>query len=561
MPTLQTRIGPRSYTELAGSHKEAPEGTKVRRVALNKVIDFSVQFQSLASQAEIELQKAAVKLRQRAPFSRPEVSAILGGKAEDIAAFTAEATKLGLTAIEPDDADSMLGIRRFKGTYARVRELFPELDLRIWHATHPAHGEVEFIGRDGPINIWDHYYGAITLVAGLDERPIADANIVRFRPGMVKSHAINGLTSRGIARKQGVPVDDLLKNVPPGMVTAFISLSNSNPVRLQKQLQSDVNVLAKAEGVPAAQVTVIPVRGYNPKGFDWDSYVEDALDAQAHASLNPRGIILVFLCSNDDDSFAAGHEAAVAYTLHKIKGISISWGGPAVSFTTQTQSRWKRSVDAGILLGIFTTAATGDNGSKDGTKSDTPDAPSIIPGIIGCGGTDEDATDDSGLINVIRTWNDMAEGGGAGGGGVDDKVWPKQAFEANTNTPPNAESGKLGHATSQIGDIAAPKCGPDVYVRGVPQKVGGTSHASPYGLIKLALINSLLEHPITDMNGFIYDHQGKGLFVQVTEPGTNGDYSAKPGDVYNVPLGFGRIVFVNFLAYAKHVQDGLPLAA
>jgi kumamolisin len=561
MPSLQTRIGPRSYTELTGSHKDAPEGTKVRRVALNKMIDFSVQFQSLASQAEIDQHKADVKARRRSPLSRAEVTELLNGKTEDIAAFTAEATKLGLTAIEPDAADLMLGIRRFKGTYARVRELFPELDLWVWKASNPSHGELEFIGRDGPINIWDHYQGAVTLIAGLDERPVADTNTVRFRPGMVKSHAINGLTSRGIARKQGVPVDDLLKNVPAGMCTAFISLSNSNPKRLQTQLQSDVNVMAKAEGVQAAQVIVIPVRGYNPKGFDWDSYVEDALDAQAHAALNPRGIILVFLCSNDDDSFAAGHEAAVAYTLQKIKCISISWGGPAVSFTAQTQSRWKRSVDAGILMGVFTTAATGDNGSKDGTQSDTPDAPSIIPGIIGCGGTDEDATVGSGLINVIRTWNDMAEGGGAGGGGVDDKVWPKQDFEANTKTPPNAESGKLGHATSQIGDIAAPKCGPDVFVRGVRQKVGGTSHASPFGAIKLALINCLLEHPITDMNGFIYDHQDKGLFLQVTESGTNGDYSANPGDVYNVPLGFGRMAFNPFLAYAKHVQDGLPLAA
>jgi kumamolisin len=345
------------------------------------------------------------------------------------------------------------------------------------------------------------------------------------------------------------------------MVTAFISLSNSSPTRLQTQLQADVNVMAEAEGVPAAQVIVIPVRGYNPKGFDWDSYVEDALDAQAHAALNPRGIILVFLCSNDDDSFAAGHEAAVAYKAHKIVGISISWGGPAVSFTTQTQKRWKRSVDAGILMGKFTTAATGDNGSKDGTQSDTPDAPSIIPGIIGCGGTDEDATDDSGLINVIRTWNDMEEGGGAGGGGVDDKVWPKQGFEANTNTPPNAESGKPGHATSQIGDIAAPKCGPDVFVKGKRQKIGGTSHASPFGCIKLAIINSLLVNPIMDMNGFIYANQGKGLCKQVTEPGTNGDYKAAPTDTYNVPVGFGRLDFNNFLAYAKHVQDGLPLAA
>src|SRR5581483_8311041 len=85
------------------------------------------------------------------------------------------------------------------------------------------------------------------------------------------------------------------------------------------------------------------------------------------------------------------------------------------SWTEQSLQRWKRVATAARLRGLIITAATGDDGSTDGTSKATPDAPSCVPGIIGAAGVYVESHDGK-TVTEIGVWNDMPLGGATGGG-------------------------------------------------------------------------------------------------------------------------------------------------
>lgn len=542
-----------SHIALVGSRKSAPTGDKVKDVGATKRLEVSIMLPCAATDAEIDRVLAEVTSGKRAPLSVAELTQLLGATAAHIREITDACNAKGLTVMPQTAADQAHGIVRISGTYARFRRLFPQLKLSVFKE-----GGVNIIGREGHINVERTL--PVVGVYGFDDRDIASCYFRRPIQGDGKGtfaarrpNLPAGLTSRGLARLQGIPVDDLSKVT--GVVTGYISLGGDNG----KKMQADVALAAKHDGIGTAKFVGVSVDGTPVEGnYNDDATVENALDAQAHALMNPNGYVVVFRAENSDDAFARAQETANVFEGVKegdkvlpLMGLSISWGMAETNWTEQSLKRWERAFKAARLRGIIVTSATGDNGSKDGTDTETGDAPSCVPHNIGSAGVYIRSTDGT-TVTEVGVWNDMGAGGGATGGGIS-TTFPLMDEEKGLNVPVSAATKKPGHSASLIADCAAPDSGPQVMYKGRFSQVGGTSHASPFINIKLCLLQRLLAKPVADMVGFAYAN-AKGMFRQVTVDGNNGAYEAKTTDLYNAAVGFGVIDWTGFLAQAQKVN-------
>jgi kumamolisin len=540
-----------THIALVGSQKNAPTGEKVRDVGSTKRLEISIMLPCKAGDAEIDRVLAEVTSGKRAPLTVAELTQLMGATDDHIGQVKAACAAKGITVLEQSVSDKAHGIVRLSGTFARFRRLFPNLKLSVYKEDGGTH-----IGREGHINV-DRAL-PILGVYGLDDRNVAHTNYRRPIPGEGKGflqarRLPAGLTSRGLARLQGVPVEELDKL--QGVVTAYISLGGDNG----KKMEKDIELAAKHDGIGVSKFFGVSVDGTAIEGdYNDDATVENALDKQGQALLNPNGWVGCFRAANSDDAFARAQETANVFEGVKVgdvvlplMGVSISWGMAESAWTEQSLKRWERAFKAARLRGIIVTAATGDNGSKDGTEAETADAPSCVPHVIGAAGVYIRSADGT-TVSEIGVWNDMARGGGATGGGIS-TTFPLMAEEKGLNVPVSAANKKPGHSASVIADCAAPDSGPMVYYKGRASQVGGTSHAAPFIVIKLCLMQKLLKTPLADMVGFVYAN-AKGMFHQVTVAGNNGAYPADPTDLYNAAVGFGVIDWDGFKAVAQKKQ-------
>ncbi len=417
----------------------------------------------------------------------------------------------------------------------------------------------KFFARSGAINARADL--PIDGIFGLDTRPVAKTRYRRPDPSrQPRAGRTDHGTARDIAIAQGFPVLEMDKTP---VVAGYISLDGDNG----EKMQSGLKTAAGKAGIAVSRIVGVSINGASIDGDPEDgATVENELDMQDHCLLNPDGVCVVFRAPNDDDSFAQCPEAAVAFkgvevngVLLPLMGVSISWGMAEVHNTKQSLRRWERTMIAGRLRGIFFTAATGDDGSRDKTRSATPDAPSCVPGMIGAAGVE--LMFDSTGKSVIgqKVWNDMPFGG-ATGGGVS-AVFPVTSEEEALGLEPSIFISKStrrpGHISSTIADNAAPATGPLIYHHdGSASTVGGTSSAAPTICMKLCKVQAALPKPLPDMVGFVYRNARRGIFNQVTVAGDNQDYKVQPSDLLGVPTGFGVINWARFLELARQEAGG-----
>jgi hypothetical protein len=541
---MKKNITPRLVT-LSRSNKPTPEGTRLGELNGNKRLRFSVQMATNATVAQIAAIQEDVTAGRRPHLTNAELVQLFGESRSHRRRVYAGVKAHGLKVIARSASDKMFGVVQLEGTYAAAKKFMPGLKLSLFKDSK---GE-EFIGREGTISVKANL--PVVGVYGLDTRDVAHTN-VHLAGKTAKPSAIpSGLTSRGLAKLQGFDFG-MLDSVAD-VVTGYISLGGDNG----KKMQADAGAAAKHDGIALANIVGISVDGTpvdgGAAGYRDGATVENALDLQAHVLINPNGHCLVFRADNSDDAFARAYESAVAYTglkladgrVLKLRSVTISWGMAESGNTAQSLERWARAAAAGRLKGLVTTAATGDNGSRDNTASPTPDAPSCVPGIIGAAGFGIRSTNDS-TVSARYVWPDT-------GGGISE-TFPLIAEEKDLGLPVSADTKKPGHSASLIADVAAPECGPFVRYMARFSQVGGTSHAAPAIGIKMAKLLKKLEDEgivISDPYGFVYENLGKGILDMVTEAGSNGDYDAKPGDVINVPVGGGSINEEKFLAVAR----------
>src|SRR4029077_10940728 len=164
--------------------------------------------------------------------------------------------------------------------------------------------------------------------------------------------------------------------------------------------------------------------------------------------------IAVYFAPNTDQGFIDAVTTAVHDATLKPSIISISWGGPEDSWTAQSRDALNSACQDASTMGITVLAASGDNGSSDGSASGNPtvDFPASSPFLVGCGGTK--LTIFGASLSSEQTWNELSANEGATGGGVS-QVFALPSFQQSANVP-KAPNGFVGRGVPDVAGDADP---------------------------------------------------------------------------------------------------------
>jgi kumamolisin len=402
------------------------------------------------------------------------------------------------------------------GTAARMNEAF---GVNLQHYRYA--GGVYRL-RQGTIRIPNSFANIITGVFGLDNRPQAQAH---FRILNKKAAAPGAVTPETYTPPQLAAVYDF-----PGGFTGqdetigLIELGGGYN-------QTDLDNYFQQLGVsPAPSVTAVSVDGAtnSPTGSADGPDGEVELDIEVAGSIAPGAAIKVFFAPNTDQGFIDAVTTAVNDSTVTL--ISISWGGPESTWTTQAFTSFNQAFQDAGTMGKTVFVAAGDNGSSDGVTDgqNHVDFPASSPYVVGCGGTTLEANVTTDTITSEVVWNETASGEGATGGGVSD-FFPKPSYQDSVNVPAPTTSGG-GRGVPDVAADADPVTGYQVIIDGSSNVFGGTSAVAPLYAGLFARINQALLQAGKSRVGFVNAalYQNESAFHDIVS-GNNGAFSAGPG--------------------------------
>jgi kumamolisin len=270
--------------------------------------------------------------------------------------------------------------------------------------------------------------------------------------------------------------------------------------------------------------------------------VEVLLDIEVVGAVAPGAQIVVYFApSAEDQSFLDVLTAAVHDSENNPTIISISWGGPESTATSQFQQNFDEVMQAAAHLGITVCVASGDNASADFPLNDPQrpwdgkahvDFPASSPFALACGGTR--------IVGRGSSTNEVVwhPGPNEGTGGGVSRAFPLPNYQANIGVP-HAKN-PPGHAGRGVPDVAGDAaqesgyrilCDGQVFPdpsQGLPP-IGGTSAVAPLWAGLLALINQGLGRKIGFINPVLYQLLPSSGALEDITSGNNGDYQAGPG--------------------------------
>jgi kumamolisin len=217
--------------------------------------------------------------------------------------------------------------------------------------------------------------------------------------------------------------------------------------------------------------------------------------------------------------------------------LSISWGGPELSWTNQQLTAMDEAFKVASDLGMSVFVAAGDDGADDNVGDGLAhvDFPASSPSVTACGGTS--------LIYQLgirseTVWNDLS--GGATGGGIS-SVFARPPYQQALPMPANLNGTMQGRGLPDVSAVADPDTGYAVFVDNSWQTVGGTSAVAPLFAGMAARFNQLNSRYSGLFNTVIYGMSGAAAFNDVVSGNNSCDgvqgYSAAPG--WDAVSGFG----------------------
>jgi kumamolisin len=362
------------------------------------------------------------------------------------------------------------------------------------------HGQ--FRGRTGPVMVPAALGTRILAVLGLDNRRAA-----RSRARTVDA-AGPGFTPLELAGLYEFPsgLDG------SGQTIGIVALGGG-------YLASDMKEYFAGMGLNAPEIVDFPVNGgQNQPGVDEVADRETTLDIQVAGAIAPGARIVVYFTENSEEGLHDALSAAVHDSVHAPTVISLSWGGPEETWTSQLRSALSGVLDDAAAIAVTVTAAAGDDGAADGVPLGLHvDLPACLPGVLGCGGTRIEV---AGGQLTESVWNDAAAGLGATGGGVS-RFIPLPAWQSTAGVPAHPQTGFRGRGVPDVAANADPNTGYRVRINGVDQAVGGTSAAAPLWAGLIARINQGHGRPVGFVNPLLYS-AGKEAFRDVVVGGNQG---------------------------------------
>jgi kumamolisin len=401
------------------------------------------------------------------------------------------------------------------GTAARLSEAF---NVSLQHYRYA--GGVYRL-RQGTIQIPASFENIITGIFGFDNRPKARAHFRVFK----KAAAGGAVTPETYTPLQLAAIYDFPEGFTgQGETIGIIELGGGYN-------QTDLDNYFQQLGVsPAPSVTAVSVDGAtnSPTGDSNGPDGEVELDIEVSGAIAPGADIKVFFAPNTDQGFIDAVTTAVNDS--EVTLISISWGGPESTFTTQSMTTFNQAFQDAGTMGKTVFVAAGDNGSSDGESdgANHVDFPASSPYVIGCGGTTLVANTSTDTITSETVWNETASNEGATGGGVSD-FFPKPSYQDSVNVPaPTTQAG--GRGVPDVAADADPVTGYQVIVDGTSIPIGGTSAVAPLYAGLFARINQALLQNGKSRAGFVNAalYQNPSAFHDIIS-GNNGAFSAGPG--------------------------------
>jgi len=364
--------------------------------------------------------------------------------------------------------------------------------------------------REGAIYLPEELDGHVVAVLGLDNRPQARAHFRVAKPEAVSV----SYTPVQVGALYGFPAGA----TATGQTIGIIELGGGYE-------ESDVTTYFGTLGLPAPALTAVLVDGGtnspgDPNGADG----EVMLDIEVSAAIAAGAKVAVYFAPNTDQGFIDAVTTAVHDTTNKPSVISISWGGPESSWTSQATTALDAACQAAAALGVTITVACGDSGSTDGATGNNVDFPASSPHVLACGGTKLEGKGTTITSEVV--WNELASNEGATGGGVS-TVFARPTWQANSNVPA-ATTSAGGRGLPDVAGDADPSTGYEVRVDGQNSVIGGTSAVAPLWAGLIALANQQNGVDAGFVNPALYAAGATKAFRDITL-GNNGAFSAGPG--------------------------------
>jgi kumamolisin len=465
-------------------------------------------------------------------ISTAELGERYGASAADATLVADVLGRYGLTVTE-----FQLASRRLKvsGMIAAMTAAFGTSLTAVTSRRPDGSGSVTHRYRTGSLSVPAELSGIIVAVLGLDDRPQARAHFRRLTAdapgGVAAPHATSAgvpLTALQVASFYDFPAS----TDGTGQTIALIELGGGYNA-------SDLSTYFSGLNLAVPTVTAVGVDGgSNSPGSSADGEVE--LDIEVAGAVAPKASIVVYFAPNTDQGFSDAIADAINATPTPI-AVSISWGGPESSWSSQSMSAMNETISDAAALGATVTVAAGDNGSSDNPSSTSGvavDFPASSPYSLACGGTTLIGNTATSAITSEVVWNELANNEGATGGGVS-AVYARPAWQADAGVPASAAGGTgtgsaaaPGRGVPDVAGNADPVTGYQVVVDGQAQPIGGTSAVAPLWAGLIARLAQATGTRFGLLQPLIYKGVTPGVaaagFNDVVK-GSNGAYKAGPG--------------------------------
>ncbi|MFF2075082.1 protease pro-enzyme activation domain-containing protein [Kitasatospora sp. NPDC058162] len=231
---------------------------------------------------------------------------------------------------------------------------------------------------------------------------------------------------------------------------------------------SDLTGYDAQYGLTGPAVSTVSVDGANYDSAPGQGIGEVELDSEIVRGAAPKATQLVYEAPNNDQGEIDMANKIVAD--NKATVISISWGSCEPDTTASSMTAVDNAFKQAAAQGISIFSASGDDGSKDCTRSTSGanvtavDFPASSPHQTGVGGTNLQVTGGNGYSSE-SAWS-------TAGGGVS-TVFAKPSWQTGTGI-----NGSM-RTVPDVSSNADPQSGFAVYTSGAWQVIGGTSAAAP----------------------------------------------------------------------------------
>ncbi|AUG78614.1 hypothetical protein CFP65_3834 [Kitasatospora sp. MMS16-BH015] len=307
-------------------------------------------------------------------------------------------------------------------------------------------------------------------------------------------------------------------------------------------------------GLTGPTVTTVSVDGANYDSAPGQGQGEVELDSEIVRGVAPKATQLVYEAPNSDQGEI--DMAAKIVSDNQVSVVSISWGSCEPDTTAASMTAVNNSFKQAAAQGISIFSASGDDGSRDCTRSTSGstvkavDFPASSPYNTGVGGTN---------LKVSGTTYSSESAWSTAGGGVSTQ-FAKPSWQTGTGV-----SGTM-RTVPDVSSNADPNSGFAIYTQGSTsagwQVYGGTSAAAPLWSGYAALYNQKAaaagKAVLGEANPKLYsiaNSSSYGTTFHDVTSGANQDFSTKTG--YDQVTGWGTPV-ADALATALINSGGTP---